>query len=82
MPEAKTKKGQRVVNLSYVPHNSIGGKVTYPIKGSIVRKEKPFKVEYAIWSEDGKQDVVWGNNTQDDLVGVSIENGALKVENS
>ena len=63
----RTKNGQRVINLTYVPLNSAGNKVTYPIKGSIVRSEKPLKVEYMIWSEDGIVDVVWGRHSNDNL---------------
>jgi hypothetical protein len=68
----ETADGQRVLNLHYVPFNSAGGKVTYPIKGSIVRREKPIKLEYAIWSEDGEADVVWGNNSGDNLKEVKL----------
>jgi hypothetical protein len=54
------KDGRRVIGLKYVPFNSAGARVTYPIKGSIVTCEKPLKTTYGIWSIDGKNDVVWG----------------------
>ena len=57
----KTGAGKRVINLSIIPLNSSGGKVTYPVKGSIVIREKPLKLEYYIWSIDGIGDVVWPN---------------------
>ena len=56
-----TCNGKRVINLSYVPYNSCGDLVTYPIKGSIVVREKPLRLQYAIWSIDGSADVVWNS---------------------
>lgn len=64
----RTKNGKRVIGLEYVPFNSCGGKVTYPIKGSIVIKEKPIKLKFCLWSEDGIHDVVWGNNEELNLI--------------
>ena len=64
----RTREGKRVYSLNYVPLNSCGEKVTYPIKGSIVVREKPLKYRYQIWSEDGITDVVFGKNKKDDLV--------------
>ena len=64
----RTAEGKRVYNLNYVPFNSCGEKVTYPIKGSIIVREKPFKTRYQIWSEDGITDVVFGKNKKDDLI--------------
>ena len=74
--ECTTKSGQRVINLRFVPLNTYGEKVTYPIKGTIVRatKKHPRKQkEYAIWSQDGKQDVVFGTRSEDDLVNIPLE---------
>jgi hypothetical protein len=68
MMEGKTRLGQRVVGLKVVPYNDAGRKVTYPIKGSIVRKEKPLKLEYTIWSAEGICDVVFGTRSGDDLI--------------
>ena len=64
----RTRDGKRVVGLIYKPLNDCGNKVTYPIKGSIVVREKPLKLKYHIWSEDGISDVVWGNNENLDLI--------------
>ena len=47
--------GCRVENIS-INHNP----VTYPVRGTIVLREKPRKTTYAIWSPDGIADVVWG----------------------
>jgi len=51
--------GKRVLGLQIVRYNSAGNEVTYPVKGSVVICEKPFKTEYRIWSIDGIADVVW-----------------------
>jgi hypothetical protein len=68
----KTRSGRRVINLSYVPLNSAGKKVTYPVKGTVVLREKPLKTTYMIWSEDGYADVVWEPGThKDDLIEVA-----------
>lgn len=64
----RTKSGKRVVGLQYTPKNSNGAKVTYPIKGSIVVREKPIKLEFCIWSEDGIYDIVWGNKEELNLI--------------
>ena len=63
---AKTTDGRTVINLSYVPYNSAGGKVTYPIKGTILNP-KPKRPECAIWSVDGVSDVVWGRFSNRDI---------------
>ena len=73
MNEIRTKGGQRVVGLQYVPRNSCGDMVTYPIKGSIVRCEKPLKLEYNIWSPEGIWCVVWGWNPKDNLESIPEE---------
>jgi len=65
---SRTKGGQAVLNLAVVPFNSCGRLVTYPVKGSIVRRKKPEKLEYQIWSIDGKVDVVWHRNPEDNLI--------------
>ena len=66
----KTKDGCRVELHEIVLKNSYGKEVTYPVKGTIVLREKPRKTEYMIWSLDGIIDVVWGNNSHHDLVEV------------
>ncbi len=63
----KTRDGKTVENLQIVLHNSCGNEVTYPIKGTIVIQTKPRKTEYALWSLDGRADVVWGHHKERDL---------------
>lgn len=62
-----TREGKRVLNLRYVPFNSAGRKVTYPIKGTVIEREKPRKTSYHLWAEDGRSDVVWGRFPERDL---------------
>ena len=57
----QTRNGKRVVNLTNVPFNSAGDKVTFPIKGTIIVREKPLKTSYAIWTIEGKYDVFRDN---------------------
>lgn len=52
--------GKRVTNLQIVRRNSAGEDVTYPVKGIVVMREKPYKGEFRIWSIDGRADIVWG----------------------
>lgn len=64
----KTRDGKTVENLQIVLHNSVGNEVTYPVKGTIVVRTKPRrKTEYALWSLDGRADVVWGHHKERDL---------------
>lgn len=65
--------GRRVIGLKIELHNNIGREVTYPVKGSVVIKEKPLKLEYRTWSLDGRADVVWGKG--DNLEEVSDGKG-------
>jgi len=58
--------GHRVINLHIKLQNSSGQEVTYPVKGTVVLREKPWKTEYRIWSLNGKSDIVFGKG--DDLV--------------
>ena len=67
----QTKSGKRVVNIIYTPFNSNGQKVTYPIKGSIVLKEKPIKLNYQIWSEEGIYDIVYGSHPELNLMEIN-----------
>lgn len=55
--EYKTKNGKRVVCLERKSRNDLGYLVTYPIKGCVVVRERPFKTEYCIWSEKGERSV-------------------------
>jgi len=61
----KTRDGKRVINLVIKLHNDAGHEVTFPVKGSIVVREKPFKSVYAIWTLDGRICVVNKNNKRD-----------------
>ena len=54
-----TCNGCRVINLSIQMTNSCGEGVTYPVKGTVVLREKPFLTDYCIWSLDGLDNVVW-----------------------
>lgn len=64
----KTRDGKRIVGLIRVPTNSTGRTVTYPLKGSVIMREKPLKMEYCIWSDEGLNDVVWGYRPELDLI--------------
>lgn len=59
-----TCNGKRVIGLEYTPtvicSNGTAIQVTYPIKGTIVVSEKPRKLRYQTWSEEGIADIVWG----------------------
>jgi len=66
--------GKRVINLKIELNVTYADgtehPVTYPVKGSVVVREKPFRCEYRIWSIDGKADVVWGkgNNLIEEIL--------------
>jgi len=62
-----TNNGHRVLNLHYVPYDSNGTEVTYPLKGTLVMCEKPLKTRYEIWSKFGKVDVVFGRHAEWDI---------------
>ena len=62
-----TKDGHKVIGLVNVPLNSAGHRVTFPIKGSIVLREKPFKTQYTIWTDKGEIDPVWHKNNNFNL---------------
>lgn len=57
-----TRSGQEVINPIVKERNSTGNIVTFPIKGSIVRKRNkrgaPTKMDYCIWMEDGHASVL------------------------
>jgi len=65
----QTRAGQRVINISIVLKNSAGRFVTYPVKGSVVVREKPYQLVYHIWSLSGRSNVVWPD-PENDLVEV------------
>jgi len=64
-------KGQEVQNIQIVPRNSAGDLVTFPVKGSVVIRKKPLKLEYSIWTMEGISDPVWHHNSWEDLVEVT-----------
>ena len=51
-----TREGHEVIGLKYVPLNSSGIKVTFPIKGSVVIKGKRNAI-FRIWKEDGSESI-------------------------
>lgn len=54
----RTKSGKRVIGLQIVLKNGTGAEVTFPVKGSIVTKEKPLRTLYHIWTLDGRASVL------------------------
>ena len=62
-----TVSGKRVVDLRIQLYNGEGREVTYPVKGTVIEREKPLKVRYAIWTLTGLSDVVWNNRKEDNL---------------
>lgn len=64
----RTRDGKEVLGLKRVPYNSLGERVTYPLKGSIVIRKKPLLLEYCIWSDEGVYDIVWRSGAAWDLV--------------
>ena len=66
--EHRTRDGKRVIGLQCVLHNSCGREVTFPIKGSIVVREKPFHTRFALWTLDGRSG--FDGPSGDDLVEV------------
>lgn len=64
LADCVTVSGQRVINVQYKPYNSNGYPVTFPIKGTIILKERPLKMEFNVWTIDGKNSV-FGNDRRD-----------------
>lgn len=67
----RTRSGKRVYNI-VVKRYSCGAEVTYPIKGTVILREKPLKTEYNIWSLDGIWDVVENRHPELDLIQMEI----------
>lgn len=61
-----TRRGDRVVLHAFVPRNSPGDLVTFPISGTIFYKGRPRKKKFQIWTLEGRADVF--RPTGDDLV--------------
>jgi hypothetical protein len=66
----QTKSGKRVINLQYVPLNSAGNEVTFPIKGTIVLREKPYKTTFNVWTKNGINEPVWNSNSDFDIINI------------
>lgn len=60
-----TCNGKRVIDLKIKLKNSEGREVTYPVKGVVVEREKPFIGRYTIWTLDGKSDICFPNSKYD-----------------
>lgn len=67
----KTRSGCRVILHEIKLKNACGADVTYPVKGTIILREKPLKKKNMIWSIDGITDVVWGKYSEYDLIPTS-----------
>ena len=63
----KTRDGRDVINLQIVLHNSCGNEVTYPVKGSIIKRGTSArkKTEYTVWSLDGRHNILEKNGKKD-----------------
>lgn len=62
----KTQSGKRVINLEIKLHNGLENEVTFPVKGTVVVREKPLRTRYQIWTLDGRSSVL--SQSEDDLV--------------
>jgi hypothetical protein len=54
----RTRSGLRVIGLCRTPRNSCGTLVTYPIKGTVVLRERPWRTKYAVWTDEGRAQAV------------------------
>jgi hypothetical protein len=64
--ELTTRNGKKIVGVQYKPFNSIGNRVTFPIKGTIILSEKPTKKRYQIWTIEGRNSIT--RETEWDIV--------------
>lgn len=62
--DLRTVDGREVIHPQYVPFNSAGRPVTFPIKGTIILQRNPIKKRYAIWQKDGRISI-WGKRKLD-----------------
>ncbi len=51
--------GRRVIIHAIKLYNSCEEKVTYPVKGTVILKEKPRRTMQEIYTLEGKVNVVW-----------------------
>lgn len=63
----RTRAGKTVVLHDFVPRNSAGALVTFPVKGTIIRRDTPRRSDYQIWTRDGRADAL-STAHPDDLV--------------
>ena len=75
----RTRSGLRVIGLERKEFNSAGKLVTYPIKGSVVVKEKPLRLDYCIWTDEGLYQAVkaWGPSSYDLVEDDGATNSAI-----
>jgi hypothetical protein len=50
--------------------NSAGNEVTFPIKGTIVLREKPYKTTFNVWTKNGINEPVWNSNSDFDIINI------------
>jgi len=77
MPDNRTRSGKRVINILREPRNSCGSLVTFPIKGSIVEREKPIRLRYQIWTDTGRAQVFDEDPDDIHIDGVLPQGGGL-----
>ena len=79
----KTRDGRKVILHEIKLYNDCGDLVTYPVKGGYQKSKRKNEFNYAIWSIDGRADVVWGTKSHLDLVesaraGLRADNKLIK----
>jgi hypothetical protein len=52
--EYRTRSGDRVIIHECVPHNSCGDRVTFPIKGTVIKASNPRIKRFNIWTTEGR----------------------------
>ena len=62
-----TGMGYKVIHMRIVPRNHTGKLVTYPVKGAVVVREHPLKIEHGIWTIEGIENVAFPDE-RDNLV--------------
>ena len=72
MLSAMTKSGLKIIGLHSIPVNSAGGKVAFPLKGTVIVSREPLQLEYNVWTERGEIDPIWHRNQDLDLDMASI----------
>lgn len=60
-----TVNGKRITGLAREEKNGNGRRVTYPLKGSVVIREKPLKLQFCTWTEMGE--CLFGEKTALDI---------------